>query len=82
MKSASFQFALVICAACLFSSEVSVWAQGDAEVEGKFVAMLKNATLKGTWAPVMQGKLGGERGDDSYRIARAEKGEDGKWSIV
>lgn len=44
--------------------------------------MLTNATLKGTWAPVQQGKLGGERGDDSYRIARVEKREGGKWSIV
>ena len=44
-------------------------AQGDADVEAKFIAMLKNATLKGTWAPVQQGKFGYERGDDSYRIA-------------
>lgn len=57
-------------------------AQGSADVEEKFVAMLKNATLKGTWAPVSQGKLGGEKGNDSYRIARAEKGKDGKWAVV
>jgi hypothetical protein len=57
-------------------------AQGDADVEAKFVAMLKNATLKGSWAPISQGRLGGERGDDGYRIARVEKGEGGKWSIV
>jgi len=57
-------------------------AQGDGDVEAKFIAMLKNATLKGTWAPVAKGKLGGERGDDSYRIARVEKGEGGKWTVV
>jgi len=57
-------------------------AQGDGDIEAKFVAMLKNATLKGTWAPVQGGKLGGERGNDTYRIARAEKSADGKWSIV
>jgi hypothetical protein len=57
-------------------------AQGEGDVESKFVAMLANATLKGTWAPVQQGKLGGERGNDSYRIARAVKSNDGKWSIV
>src|SRR5262249_32073152 len=48
----------------------------------KFIAMLKNATLKGSWAPVTLGKLGGEKGDDSYRIARVEKIEGDKWSIV
>lgn len=60
----------------------SARAQGEGEVEAKFVAMLKGATLKGSWAPVQQGRLGGERGDDSYRIARVEKLENGKWNIV
>jgi len=58
------------------------FAQGEADVEAKFVAMLKNATLKGTWAPVAQGRLGSEKGDDSYRIARVEKGEGDKWTVV
>lgn len=57
-------------------------AQGDGDVEAKFIAMLKNATLKGTWAPVQGGKLGGEKGNDSYRIARVEKKDGAKWSIV
>ncbi|MCE9606982.1 MAG: hypothetical protein K8U03_19020 [Planctomycetia bacterium] len=60
----------------------SASAQGDAEVEAKFVATLKNATLKGSWAPVAGGKLGAEKGNDSYRIARAEKSSAGQWSIV
>lgn len=64
------------------SSECIALAQGDAGAEEKFVAMLKNATLKGTWAPVQQGKLGSEKGNDSYRIARAEKKEGDQWSIV
>ena len=59
-----------------------VLAQGDADAETKFIAMLKNATLKGTWAPVQKGKLGGDRGDDSYRIARVTKSADDKWSVV
>jgi len=57
-------------------------AQGDGDVEAKFVAMLKNATLKGSWAPVQGGKLGGEKSDGAYRIARVEKGAGGKWSVV
>ena len=72
------------CAAvlgCLLAAAPAA-AQGDAEVEGKFIAMLKNATLKGSWAPVTGGRLGGEKSDDSYKIARVEKKEDGKWSVV
>jgi hypothetical protein len=57
-------------------------AQGDADVEAKFIAMLKNASLRGTWAPVQQGKLGSEKGNDGYRIARVEKIDADKWSIV
>ncbi len=65
-----------------FASAYPAFAQGNAEVEAKFIAMLKNATLKGTWAPVQKGKIGGERGDDSYRIARVEKSATDKWSVV
>lgn len=62
--------------------EDRAFAQGNADSEAKFIAMLTNATLKGTWAPVQKGKLGGERGDDRYRIARVEKHADGKWAVV
>lgn len=75
-------FAVLSLFALVFCYTAPAVAQGDAEVEAKFIAMLKNATLKGTWAPVAKGKLGGERGDDSYRIARVEKKEDGKWAVV
>ncbi|MCC6509761.1 MAG: hypothetical protein IT423_11675 [Pirellulaceae bacterium] len=73
--AATMIFALVV------TSQIAI-AQGDAGVESKFVASLSKATLKGTWAPVQGGKLGSERGDDSYRIARVEKNESDKWSIV
>jgi hypothetical protein len=67
---------------CLCSITSPAVAQGDGDIEAKFIAMLKNATLKGTWAPVQQNKLGSEKGGDSYRIARVEKTSDGKWAIV
>src|SRR5262245_22255156 len=57
-------------------------AQGDGDIEARFVAMLKNATLKGTWAPVSQGRLGSEKGDDRYRIAGTEKTEGDKCKSV
>lgn len=78
----SLMFLLLLTVAGLHVSAAPARAADDAEVEAKFIAMLKNATLKGTWAPVLKGKLGGEKGDDSYKIARVEKGENGKWSVV
>jgi hypothetical protein len=81
-KFASSSICLVAVVACSLAVAQFAMAQGDGDVEAKFVAMLKNATLKGTWAPVAQGKLGAEKGDDSYRIARVEKSESGKWTIV
>ena len=83
MKRTAHSFLVPIALVlCLLTNTAPVVAQGDADSEPKFIAMLKNATLKGSWAPIAQGRLGGERGDDNYRIARAEKGEGGKWSIV
>ncbi len=81
-KTVLLSFRLVTLVGCLLATAGSAAAQGDADIEAKFIAMLKNATLKGTWAPVQQGRLGGEKGDDSYRIARVEKIEGSKWSIV
>jgi hypothetical protein len=80
-KSVSFCMRLAAVVAAVFVTAGLASAQGDGDVEAKFIAMLKNATLKGTWAPVQQGKLGAERGDDSYRISRVEKGEGGKWKV-
>jgi hypothetical protein len=60
----------------------SAQAQGDPEMEAKFIAMLKNSTLKGTWAPIQGGQLASEKKDDGYRIVRAEKKEGDQWVIV
>ena len=66
----------------LLTSQLPALAQGSSDAETNFVAMLKNATLKGTWAPVQQAQLGGSRKDDGYRIARVEKKDGDKWSLV
>lgn len=50
----------------------------DAET---FSAMLKDATLKGTWAPISGNQLGAEKAD-SYQVARAEPKGGDKWVIV
>jgi hypothetical protein len=73
----SIAIALAVC-----SLPQSATAQGDSAAESNFIAMLKNATLKGTWAPVAKGKQGEQRGDDSYRISRVEKGEGDKWTVI
>jgi hypothetical protein len=69
-------------AVIVFFASPALAADDSAEAEAKFTAMLKNATLKGTWAPVAKGQLGKEKGDDSYKIARVEKKEGGKWAVV
>jgi hypothetical protein len=66
----------------LLALQLTAFAQGSTDVETNFVAMLKNATLKGTWAPVQQSQLGTSRKDDGYRIARVEKKDADKWSLV
>lgn len=66
----------------LLASQFSGLAQGSPDAETNFVARLKNATLKGTWAPVQQSQLGTSRKDDGYRIARVEKKEGDKWVLV
>ena len=81
MKKLPAILGLVSLATCWLCT-APAFAQGDADVEAKFTAMLKNATLKGTWAPVAGGKQGAEKGNDSYKIARAEKTADGKWAVV
>ena len=66
----------------LVASQLPGLAQGSSEAEANFIAMLKNATLKGTWAPVQQAQLGASRKDEGYRIARVEKKEGDKWTLV
>ena len=72
----------IALAAFLFLSAPTTFAQGDTNSEPRFIAMLKNATLKGTWAPVAQSQMGAQRQDEGYRIARAEKREGDNWAIV
>ena len=49
--------------------------------EAAFAAMLKNATLKGSWAPIDKRLLGEEK-QDGYRIVRAEKIKGSQWSLI
>lgn len=56
-------------------------AAAQDDIEADFIAMLKDATLKGTWAPVADGQQGDDR-DDGYHIVRAEKVDGDKWHIV
>jgi hypothetical protein len=79
MKSIRFNLFLL---AFTIAAGVSSLAQGNTNVETNFIAMLKNATLKGTWAPVQQGQLGAQKVDEGYRIARVEKKEGDKWVLV
>ena len=72
----------VLLSVLLLGSQLSGLAQGSAEGETNFVALLKNATLKGTWAPVRQEQLGASRKDEGYRIARVEKKDGDKWALV
>jgi len=57
---------------------------GDAPLsaaEAAFAAMLTNATLRGSWAPIDK-RLLGEEHKDGYRILRAEKKGDSRWALV
>lgn len=73
---------LIAFAASMINCPGQLMGQGTDDAPAKFIAMLKDATLKGSWAPIQQGRLGADLADDSYRIARAEKSQDGQWSIV
>lgn len=67
---------------CFSLIAVSVQAQGEVDMEAKFIAMLKNSTLKGTWAPIQRSELGAEKKDEGYRIVRVEKKEGDQWALV
>lgn len=53
----------------------------QAELEAGFTAMLRDATLQGSWIPIRDGATGTEK-SDGYRIARVEKIEDDTWRVV
>src|SRR5260221_19634 len=59
-ESVPFTFRLATLIACLFATAESAVAQDDPDIEAKFIDMLENPTLKGLWAPVQQGRFGGE----------------------
>ncbi|MCY2974754.1 MAG: hypothetical protein NTW52_08840 [Planctomycetota bacterium] len=77
-----FLFALLVTSTLSTVFSCKSLGQGDDGIEAKFTAALKNVTLKGSWAPVQQGKIGDERTDAGYRIARVEKKDGDSWSIV
>jgi hypothetical protein len=76
-KIRNILFALVFT----FSLTTSSLAEENSNVETNFIAMLKNATLKGTWAPVQQAQIGAAKGDDSYRVSRVVKKEGDNWLV-
>ena len=51
-----------------------------AELEAKFIAALKNATLKGRWCLIKDGQLGPDK-DESYTIISVAKLKDDQWQI-
>ncbi len=56
-------------------------AENPAPPEEVFSAMLTNATLNGTWAPIDKRLLGDDQ-DDRYHIVRATKAAGDQWVIV
>ncbi|MEM7014309.1 MAG: hypothetical protein AAF585_22840 [Verrucomicrobiota bacterium] len=65
----------------LFGSFLAFGSCAFADAEADFIAMLKNATLKGTWAPVAGGQIGEDK-DDAYHIVGAVKKDGDNWHIV
>ena len=51
------------------------------DAENAFSAMLKNATLNGTWAPIDKSLLGDDQ-KDGYEIVSATKKEGDVWVLV
>lgn len=66
---------------CLCLLLLPFLARSGEMTAGAFAAMLENATLEGTWAPVAGDRVGEEKAD-RYQIARAVAKGGGKWDIV
>lgn len=49
--------------------------------EARFKTLFTKATLSGRWAPLRDGKLGEERGGDSYHIVGVTKGAGDTWIV-
>lgn len=72
---------LLVALGSLPFSTVKAADDDGAALEAGFVAMLKNATLEGSWVPVQGGKPGDQK-VDRYQVVRAEKVEGDQWHIV
>jgi len=72
---------LVLIAALLFAGPAGAGAEDVTKLEAAFSAMLKNATLEGTWVPI-NGAKQGEQKVDRYQVTRAEKVDGDQWHIV
>lgn len=66
---------------CLCLLLVPFLARSAEMTAATFAAMLENATLEGTWAPVAADRVGEEKAD-RYQIARAVEKGGGRWDIV
>jgi hypothetical protein len=81
MKSYCSLFLPLLAAACCVFSDTAVAEDDAAELEVVFIAMLKNASLEGTWVPIQGGQSSGQKAD-RYSVVRAEKVEGDQWHIV
>ncbi len=72
---------LILALASLFLFALSPVAAATPEAERAFAAMLEDATLNGTWAPIDQ-RLLGDNQEDGYKIVRATKKEGDQWVLV
>lgn len=84
MKTLPFSLpvlALIACALVLVTGPQPAYAEDGAALEAALSAMLKDATLEGTWVPVSGAEAGVQK-SDTYRVVRAEKIDGDQWRIV
>jgi len=74
-----FTLAATVAIAC-FTALTAFAEDSKSDQEAKFVALLKDATLQGRWAPLKDGQLGPEK-EDTYQIVSAQKLEGERWQI-
>lgn len=74
----------IIATTALLAAALLAPAQDEkkpADPAAAFAAMLENATLKGTWAPVDK-RLLGDNQEDGYHIVRATKKDGDQWEVL
>ena len=72
---------VLLCSLLICSPSATAEKEPTQEEAAKaFSAMLENATLKGTWAPIDKRLLGDEQ-QDGYDIVKAEHKEGDTWAI-